>query len=303
MDSLCKDWCFETSLFSRDKFRRIADSTYYTAYFYSFCTDRERYETLTKSMINIFILDDHMETTWGDINRKVKAKEIYGQLHEVCDKLLNPGNRSIRMHDWKPYMLGAYAIYEDLLSAYNDCQRKRCLGFLKEWTDSMIDECVDLEANKRIENISQFKEVRGRSIAVLFFVQLMEYADNLFVPQAEWDHPKFQRLLVLATYLVTLANEVYSFEKEVKERDWNMTEAYNMVAFYVRFKGMTVAEAMDSLVTDYLEMEAEIVALKKEVLTEDWLSPDTRIFVGSIMYFIGGSLKAATLMERYTIYF
>jgi hypothetical protein len=37
MDSQCKDWCFETSLFSRDKFRRIADSTY-AAYFYSFCT-------------------------------------------------------------------------------------------------------------------------------------------------------------------------------------------------------------------------------------------------------------------------
>ncbi|CAG2168831.1 unnamed protein product [Oppiella nova] len=203
-------------------------------------------------MINIFILDDHMETTWGDINRKeVKAKEIYGQLHEVCDKLSDPGNRSIRMHEWKPYMLAVYAIYEDLVSAYNDCQRKRCLGFLKEWTDGMIDECVDLEANKRIENIWQFMEVRGRSIAVLFFVQLIEYADNLFVPQAEWDHPNFQRLLELATYLVTLSNEVYSFEKEVKERDWNMAEVYNMVAFYVRFKEMSVAEAMDSLVKDY----------------------------------------------------
>ena len=43
MDSLCKDWCFETSLFSRDEFRRIANATYYTAYFYSFCTDRDRY--------------------------------------------------------------------------------------------------------------------------------------------------------------------------------------------------------------------------------------------------------------------
>jgi hypothetical protein len=128
----------------------------------------------------------------------------------------------------------------------------------------------------------------------------MEYADHLFVPQAEWDHPKFQRLLELATYLVTLANEVYSFEKEVKERDWNMAEAYNMVAFYVRFKGMSVAEAMDSLVKDYLKMEAEIVALKEEVLTEDWLSPDTRVFVERIMYFIGGSLKAVSSMERYT---
>ncbi|CAG2170610.1 unnamed protein product, partial [Oppiella nova] len=287
-------------LFSRDKFRRIADSTYYAAYFYSFCTDKDRYETLTKSMINIFILDDHAETTWGDINRKeVKAKEIYGQLHEVCDKLLDPDNRTIKMHRWKPYMLGVYAIYEDMMSAYNDCQRKRCLGFLKEWTDSVIDECVELEANKRIENLAQFMEVRGVSVAVLFFIQLMEYADNLFVPQAEWDHPKFQRLLELATYLVTLMNEVYSFEKEVKERDWKIAEAYNMVAFYVRFKEVSVAEAMDSLVTDFLAMEAEIFALTKEVLTEDWLSPDTRVFVGRILYFVGGAMKSHSLMERY----
>ncbi|CAG2113515.1 unnamed protein product, partial [Medioppia subpectinata] len=192
-------WWHESSLFTAGQYRRVRCSDLFAAYFYPFCVDERRYDTLLRAVIAFFVLDDHLEAPYGDVKRRVpEAQAIIGQLYAVYAKLLNEtGQLHVPAHTWKPYMLATYAIYNDIFSVYNDVQKRRFVHLFTAWTDGMIEECADIALKRQFNNVETFIEVRMKAIAVIPTLQLIEYADSLYVPEPEWRNPKVQHLLSL----------------------------------------------------------------------------------------------------------
>ncbi|CAG2106248.1 unnamed protein product [Medioppia subpectinata] len=281
-----QQWVFETSLFSQQKFKRISGTTEFTDYFWPFCSNPDRYEILIKLIVNLFVLDDHLETPYGDIDRRVpEAEAIFGQLYRVYDKLLQPTDsagqpESVPFHDWKPYVLGAYAIYD-------------------KWTDGMVEECAHLQHNKVFDNLDEFFEVREKSVAILMIYHLIEYAENLFVPESEWLNPIVQQLLQKLSRLAVICNDMYSLEKELMDAgNKGPSGVYNCVAVFAQMQNISLEESMTHWSKEFKDLETIIVKLSDEILAADWASPDTRRFVRSAMYATGGHWKVSTMLDR-----
>ncbi|CAG2117083.1 unnamed protein product [Medioppia subpectinata] len=107
IDPLSRQWLQESSLFTPEQYNRVANTGLYTEYFYPFITDEDRYDVLNRQMVNFAIIDDHLETPYGDIDRQaMKAKPVLDQFYHVYAKLLGgPNSEHISAHSWKPYVL------------------------------------------------------------------------------------------------------------------------------------------------------------------------------------------------------
>ncbi|CAG2113761.1 unnamed protein product [Medioppia subpectinata] len=277
------------------QFKRISGTTEFTDYFWPFCTDPDRYEILIKLILNLFVLDDHMETPYGDIDRRMpEAETIFGQLYRVYDKLLQPTDRAdqpeyVSFHAWKPYVLGAYAIYDKVFTAYNDVQKHRFIDIWRSWTDGMVGECAHLQHNKQFDNLDEFFEVREKSVAILMIYHLIEYAENLFVPELEWRNPTVQQLLKQ----LSQANG---------RGDKGPSAVYNSVAVLTQMQNISLTESMTHWSNEFKNLETIIVELSDEILAADWASPDIRRFVRSAMYATGGHWKVSTMLDRIASY-
>ncbi|CAG2105901.1 unnamed protein product, partial [Medioppia subpectinata] len=211
-------WSFDTSQFTKAQFVRIEGTAIFTGYFWPFTKDHDKFDALLKMIIHFFVADDHDETVYGHIDRDAdKAAAILGQLYAVCDKLegKDAGGRHVSAIRWKPYILAAYAVYNEIYLALNEVQKRRFLHVFREWNEGMIEECYDLQAKRKFNNLDEYIEVRGKSIATMPLLHLIEYADNLYVPEPEWNHPSMQALFAHLNRALIICNDMYSFEKEL----------------------------------------------------------------------------------------
>ncbi|CAG2105437.1 unnamed protein product [Medioppia subpectinata] len=301
IDAQSRQWLLESSLFTPEQYNRLANTGLYTAYFYPFITDEDRYDVLNRQMINFNIIDDHLETPYGDIDRQAaKASPILDQLYQVYAKLLaGPQGEHVSAHHWKPYVLGSYAIQEHIFSALNDVQRRRFIQLWTEWTDSMMTECLDLNNKKEYGHLDEFYEVRRISVAFLPIYHMCEYAHNLFVPEDEWHNPRLQRLFKVLSKAGVMCNDIYSFEKEVLDAGGRVDGAYNGVSVLVRMHGIPVVDAMRQLANMCRELELEAQELVGEIQSAHWASADTRDYVQRLLWINGGNWKVCTILDRY----
>ena len=70
-------------------------------------------------IIQFFVLDDHIECSWGDVRQgKVGPKVIWDQLEGALDRML--GQKDISMIEWKPYIFLMYEAIDEICRPFND---------------------------------------------------------------------------------------------------------------------------------------------------------------------------------------
>ncbi|CAG2116758.1 unnamed protein product [Medioppia subpectinata] len=276
MYSAAQKWSFECSLFTPTQHKRIATSGAFASYFYPDCPDPRRYYNLYRQMIMFFIIDDHCETTEGDVGLKAaEADNIIGQLHEVCDKLL--GDRFVSARDWKPYMLSAYALYEDILVDYNDVQKRRYVHLWREWTDSMIDQCRNITDAKQYKSADEFYKIRENGVAAKCTMHMIEYAYELYVPEPEWQNPRFQLYLTLGARATVYTNDLYSIDKELMDAGGRVERVFNGIAILSRVEGIPLDAALQRVAAMMRKAEESMVELANEIAGAEWASAHTPI--------------------------
>ncbi len=103
-------------------------------------------------------LDDQSENYWGVMRRDgLKAKQIYGQLVQVLDKLI--GKQYIPMDEWKPHVMGHYICLDSIFSTYNRTQKERCAKPIKAYYQPNLDECEHFDGSNPINSIETLIEV------------------------------------------------------------------------------------------------------------------------------------------------
>ncbi|CAG2121964.1 unnamed protein product, partial [Medioppia subpectinata] len=75
-------------------------------------------------------------------------------------------------------------------------------------------------------------------------ISLIEYSDEIHVPDNEWSDPRIARLRDLCNLSIVYINDVYSFEKELNEQNGVLERMLvNTVAYHSLREGITIAAA------------------------------------------------------------
>ena len=138
-----------------------------------------------------------------------------------------------------------------------------------------------------------------KSIGCLVTFQLIEYADNLYIPDNIWDNDKIQMLIELGTINIILVNDFYSFKKEVKESEV-LDKMFNAVPLISRLDDLTIDQSLEELKKMISGNEKQIFELEDQILSDCVSQLQTKALITRINYVIGGNYKAHTTSDRYT---
>ena len=102
---------------------------------------------ITIDMMLYFVFDDQTESFWGDVaNSQQNAVNIWTQLKSALNKLISA--EFIPSIDWKPYVLSMYAVFEDVIKEFNECQKKRFVDVWNGYIDGNIEEVSIIDAKQ-----------------------------------------------------------------------------------------------------------------------------------------------------------
>ena len=129
-------------------------------------------------------------------------------------------------------------------------------------------------------------------------MQLIEYADKLFVPDEDWNRKEFQSLLDSCGDFNALINDVYSYEKEIAQNK-NNDRIINMVYLICSTEKCGVKKSKEIMKQRIELKEKEIMSTIDRLKLDKNLSIDTLIFLDRLNYFMGGNIPVAKSIERY----
>lgn len=142
--------------------------------------------------------------------------------------------------------------------------------------------------------------MRHKTIGFPFYFHLIEYADQLYVPEPDWNDIRFQKLLELAATHVIFVNDFFSYEKEMREQNNEHGKVFNPVSLIIQIEGLSVGKAFESLAKIIGDLEKEILIVENEILCDESFSKDTRTFIERMNYLMGGHFKVySNVFNRY----
>ncbi|RWS23355.1 terpene cyclase-like protein [Leptotrombidium deliense] len=217
--------------------------------------DYERILIISKFMVQIFILDDIIE-------KKQSGCDFY-------DSLMKHGNENkdlIELLDKcnedkeTPFVVSFADIWKQLKNFSNISWQKRFaesyIWYLKttEWEKKNI-------ADNRVPSLNEYLEYRHFAGGVDMFLNLIEIARDIFIPDFVAVNMTFQRLFYIAGTHVCLVNDIHSFEKEKM-----IGQIHNMVNIMKHEYNICEQEAIDKA-TNFVNDEIEkFVVSEKQLL-------------------------------------
>ena len=142
-------------------------------------------------------------------------------------------------------------------------------------------------------------QIRIKSIGFRPSVQFIEYADDLFVPDEDWNDPRMQSLFDMMSEIFVFVNDFFSFEKEVIQLNGDLSQMFNLVALISRLDDIPIASALEKLADMIRDMENRIRVAENILLNDPNVSGVTKTFIGKMNYFIGANHKVSTVLDRY----
>ena len=84
------------------------------------------------------------------------------------------------------------------------------------------------------------------------------------------------------------------------EKDNRHNKIFNSVAVVSQLEGIPIPKAMEKLAKIVYNLEQNILELEKDILSDNWFSEDTHLFVDRVNYVNGGHFKVYhAILDRY----
>ncbi|CAG2114112.1 unnamed protein product, partial [Medioppia subpectinata] len=301
-----QQWWFEYSLHPRHHFdRRIGSSMIGCAsLFYPHCKSAQRFENVVKWVGHLFVWDDHNDAAVGQLSHQSSlADPIFEQLRRAVNRLEGLYMRGDcgrePMTAWRPYVMATYAVVDAILADLNAAQRRRVIDGWRRYIDGqqLENKMIDRQMGNTVEEIQKIRMTSG-SAETMFAI--IEYSDGVSVTDTEWADPRMSRLRELSNLSIQYVNDVYSFEKELHEKNGQIERMFvNLVAHYVLREGLTVGQAMEKTLHACREVETEFESLSRQVHESADFSPDAKHYVRSLAAMIGGNHHMSATITRY----
>ncbi|CAG2105917.1 unnamed protein product [Medioppia subpectinata] len=305
------EWWFEYSQFTRPNFeKRCGDSmAKFAALFYPDCKSMDRFQRIVQVFGYLLIWDDHNDQLNGQINRcESVGLPLIDQYRQCCDRLKmqfkitdqdGKGAKFMDMSRWKPYVLCVYAMAESMMQSMPATQRRRFITSWGKYLDGQESENRMMDRQESVE-LDDIIQTRMGSAAMDFIMQIIEYSDEIQVPDSEWCDPRIARLRDLCNLCMIYVNDVYSFEKELNEQNGVLERMrINLVAYHSLREGITIAAAMAKTLDVNREYDAEFDRLCADVLTSDEFCADTKQYVRSLEAVLCGTHRIHVIANRY----
>ena len=129
---------------------------------------------------------------------------------------------------------------------------------------------------------------------------LVEIGQGLYVPEREWTDTRLKTLRDLCNKAIVYMNDVYSFEKELHDRNGCIEDLVtNVVAYYVVREDMPISEAMEKMIDISRHIERQFKVISDDVLNDNMICQDTKVFVRGIEAMISANITVSLELRCY----
>lgn len=205
---------------------------------------------------------------------------------------------------------------------YNDEQIHRSVQMIKdyiqgnvletEWFEDSETDDAEKEAKKKLKEKADaeipdwetYMKARLGSVGGQMSMQLIEYAKDVALTDAEFTHPLMVQLERTVSEEMTLVNDYLTFRKEVAENDYKFSKMRHAFPVLVN-GGLTLQEAVNRVHGMILEKDKLIFRLMRAVMNDPSLNTSQeashrlRRYLEGVDEFVGGYWRHAVTARRY----
>lgn len=300
-------WCKDLSVLSEEaaiKFKRYATGINAAMAFRRVSLLHLR---LSNDLLHLFwLMDDVFDKLNVDESRAwgAKIKQIMS-IPSIIPDSLPPLERAIQEYDSTSRVISDSNadLYDSWWSQVNNDLKSASSALalfqhlFNDWLDSMVAEANDRE-KKRALSFEEYITVRGISVGLL---PVLAWGVLMFeVKDAVLQVPTLQKIISESCELVSIANDIYSYNKEQAKGEGAV--AHNIVNVIQKSKNKGIQDAMDHAGAIYKQKSIDVVKLyhslpvlgdeaDNTVLWEyalvaiDWIESNVEFSLSSFRYF------------------
>ncbi|KZT33902.1 terpenoid synthase [Sistotremastrum suecicum HHB10207 ss-3] len=129
----------------------------------------------------------------------------------------------------------------------------RFINHFQDYVDAVVEQAIDREHN-RIRSVEDYLTLRRHTIGCLPSFNVLQM--NMDLPDFVVTHPQVLNLVTIATDMIILANDLYSYNIEQYRGDeaHNMSRRLYMVAVIMKSHDLNVQDAVDHIGEQYRQL-------------------------------------------------
>ena len=127
---------------------------------------------------------------------------------------------------------------------------------------------------------------------------MIEYVYDIAVPDSVWNDERWDKMLDIASVLTIYVNDIYSFEKELRE-EGDINRLFNAVAFIAVKDKLPIDSAMTKLADMIVQKEMELIDIENEIMADEDCLEVTRTFFHHVNHVMGGHWEVCKYLDRY----
>jgi hypothetical protein len=206
----------------------------------------------------------------------------------------------------KVFREGAAPLIADpFAQAFRDLRERMLEVGVPTWIDRFAEQLAELfktfvdEAKYRVleavPEVGRYRKMREVSVGLYFGFRLGELTDGITLPQSVREHPIVRELESRASYIVGLANDIYTVEKERARGEVN-----NMVFVLMHAEGVSFEEALAHVVELHDTETLQFMTIAAELPSFDpKVDGELRRYVDVLTSMISGHRTWADETARY----
>ncbi|KAK3301877.1 terpenoid synthase [Chaetomium strumarium] len=206
-------------------------------------------------LMNLFFVFDQKT----DVSNEHETRYLAGC---IMDALRHP-HKPRPPGEWVGGLIAQRFWQEAIKIVTPPCQR-RFIQYFDRYTEAVIQQSSD-RTEGRVHDIDSFTKLRRETIGTLPSFALLEIRFN--IPDHVMEHPTIQRLTDLCTDLISIGNDLYSYNVEQARGD----ESHNLVTVTMTTLDCILQEAYnqigmlhDALAAEFLDLRNNIPSFPEE---------------------------------------
>ncbi|MFI9232668.1 terpene synthase family protein [Streptomyces rimosus] len=170
---------------------------------------------------------------------------------------------------------------------------------VRRWVDGVAEwflaACVGMgqRASGTVPSLEEYFVIGPRDRGTKASIAVIEMAEGTSLPSEEAETPRIRALTQVASALVTFANDVYSYHREVKEQSLES----NLVGILEHELRVPPQEAMTRAAALHDRLMCLYLALRERIARR--ATPEVRCYLGQLDHFIRGNLDYSAVSPRY----
>ncbi|KAL7934326.1 terpenoid synthase [Trichoderma chlorosporum] len=208
----------------------------YAAAIWAPSAEKDRYRTAVDWANWVFYFDDQFDE--GHLaNDPVKAREEINSILSILN------DEAPRAQADKPLRYVFQTIWDRIKASTVPEVQERWRESHKNYLEGLIYQSKLTKSSPAPTlTVDEYMAYRRRTIGVELAIRLVEYAEDIKLPQTQMDHPSLQLCTEIVVDLVILSNDILSYKKEVE-----LDDAGNNLITILKAQNISDQEAMDTI--------------------------------------------------------